>query len=429
MPVDSPPRTPTSAPTTGRVATAARTAARKAVRKSARKAVVGTVTKNPYAVTVIVGVGFVLFLVFGSLVFMGNATPNPVALQLAHAELTRGTADIPPIVHSAYVSAAAQAGSFDPGCALRPAVLAGIGWRESGHGTFGGAVAGPNGDVSPPIIGIPLDGTNGTARIGDSDDGVWDTDPVWDRAVGPMQFIASSWEIFGRDGSGDGIANPHNIFDAALGAVAHLCSSSPVDMNVSPEALRSAVFAYNRSSEYVGAVMARVAYYDIALGGLGFSADPTALLANPNFGACPGAVNDLETGLIDARAIAVMSAIVQTHSIHVCPLKSGHDQCVGSGSLAGRPNCTESHHWSGRGIDIGSVDGVAVTRANSGAYGIVRWLTTFPVGDPIRPTVGSPWPELNALPGFFSDSDHVSHIHLGFCGPRWSGGEWVDSCA
>ena len=406
-------------------------AAKTAAKTATKKAVVHVATKNPYVTVVIVVVVFMLAIVLGPIIWLGtgNANPNPLALQLAHAQTGTTTADIPPVVYAAYVQAAAQASTFHPDCALRPAILAGIGWRESGHGTFGGAVADANGDIAPPIIGIPLDGTNGTAVIVDTDDGFWDTDTVWDRAVGPMQFIPSSWVLFGQDGNGDGIENPHNIFDASLAAVAHLCAASPVDMNASEEALRAAIYAYNHSTEYVDAVMARIAYYDIALAGNGFSGDATALLANPNFDGCAAAINDLETGQIDVRAISVMSAIVQTHSIYVCPLKSGHYQCVGGGSLTSNPYCTESHHWYGRGVDIGSVDGIGVSSSNVGAYAIVQWLTTFPAGDPIRPNVGSPWPEFDALAGFFHDSDHTGHIHLGFCGPRWANGVWGDSCA
>ena len=171
---------------------------------------------------------------------------------------------------------------------------------------------------------------------------------------------------FGQDGNGDAVENPHNVFDASLAAVAHLCAASPTDLNASEDALRAAIFTYNHSTVYVDAVMTRILYYDYALAAGGFSSDPSALLASPNFSACSAAIGDLETGQIDPRAISVLSGIVQTHSIHVCPLKSGHYQCVGGGSLASRPDCTESHHWYGRGVDIGSVDGVAVSSANAG---------------------------------------------------------------
>lgn len=410
----------------------AKQATKTAAKAATRKLVVHAATKNPYVLGVIVVAVLMLLTVLGPVIWLGigNANPNPLATQLTFTPPgSGGTADIPPIVYGAYVQAAAQASTFDPDCALRPAILAGIGWRESGHGTHAGAVADADGDVTPPIIGIPLNGQNGTAAIPDTDGGLWDQDTVWDRAVGPMQFIPSSWVIFGQDGNGDGVENPQNVFDASLAVVAHLCAASPADLNTSRDALRGALFAYNHSTEYVDAVTARIAYYDVALAGLGFSTDPTALLASPNFSACPAAITDLETGQIDPRAISVLAGILQTHSIYVCPLRSGHYQCVGGGSLVSNPLCTESHHWYGRGVDIGVVDGVAVTALNAGAYAIVQWLTTFGAGDPSRPNVGSPWPAFGALPGFFHDSDHTDHIHLGFCGPRWSGGVWSDSCA
>lgn len=422
-----------SSPPADRAKAPAGMVVRRAAGTGARKVAVHAASKNPYALAVVAAIVVMLFVVLAPLVWLatGTGNPNPLALQLAHVQTTAGgsTADIPPVVYAAYVQAAASSSTFNRSCGLRPAILAGIGWKETMHGTFGGAVAAPDGTVSPPIIGIALDGTSGTRAIRDSDNGDWDNDTVWDRAVGPMQFIPSSWRIYGQDGNSDGVQDPHNIHDAALAAVAHLCSAAPVDMNASEDALRQALFAYNQSSVYVDEVMQRIAYYDIALAGFGFSADPSALLASPNFEACVGAINDLETGQVDPRVISVLSAIVQTHSIYVCPLKAGHYQCVGGGSLATRPTCTESNHWHGRGVDISLVDGGPVTSANRGAYAIVEWFTTFPAGDPTRPNVGSPWPEFSALPGFFSDSDHLGHIHLGFCGPRWSGGVWSDSCA
>ena len=42
-------------------------------------------------------------------------------------------------------------------------------------------------------------------------------------AVGPMQFIPSTWAWAGRDGNGDGEKDPNNIYDAALAAGHYLC--------------------------------------------------------------------------------------------------------------------------------------------------------------------------------------------------------------
>ena len=50
----------------------------------------------------------------------------------------------------------------------------------------------PNGDTTPPIIGPALNG-DGYAAIADTDGGRWDCDPIWDRAVGPMQFSRTNW--------------------------------------------------------------------------------------------------------------------------------------------------------------------------------------------------------------------------------------------
>ena len=40
-----------------------------------------------------------------------------------------------------------------------------------------------------------------------------------------MQFIPSTWMIYGADGNGDGIKDPFNIFDAALAAANYLCDA------------------------------------------------------------------------------------------------------------------------------------------------------------------------------------------------------------
>src|SRR5918996_1246230 len=91
---------------------------------------------------------------------------------------------IPDLVLQAYKRAADEA----PGrCGLRWEVLAGIGKIESNHARGGRLTS--DGDTVTPIVGPVLNGTGPIAAISDSDDGRWDGDAVWDRAVGPMQFI------------------------------------------------------------------------------------------------------------------------------------------------------------------------------------------------------------------------------------------------
>ena len=69
------------------------------------------------------------------------------------------TGDIPAPALAAYVSAAERCDGLDW------TILAGIGWVESDHGRIFGGQIDASGNVAPPIIGIPLDGTNRTRAV------------------------------------------------------------------------------------------------------------------------------------------------------------------------------------------------------------------------------------------------------------------------
>ena len=162
---------------------------------------------------------------------------------------------IPEIPYEAYRSAAAAAPSVEAGCAVEWEVVAGIGRIESKHGRSGGRREVANdGDVTPPIRGLPLNGDGGRLAIPDTDGGELDGDAAWDRAMGPLQFIPTTWRQLGRDGNGDGVADPDNLYDAALTAVAHLCLREPGDYGQRAQ-LRSALVDYNASGEYADEVL------------------------------------------------------------------------------------------------------------------------------------------------------------------------------
>jgi hypothetical protein len=151
-----------------------------------------------------------------------------------------------------------RAARTQPECGLEWWALAGISRVEGRHGTYGGAEPLADGDLTRPIIGIPLTGAGGTAAVGDSDGGALDGDPTVDRAVGPMQFIPQTWQRFSRDGDGDGDTDPQNLYDATAAAAAYLCFGRRVDTEAG---LRAGYFSYNHSEAYVSAVLAHAYHY------------------------------------------------------------------------------------------------------------------------------------------------------------------------
>ena len=165
--------------------------------------------------------------------------------------ITGDTSGIPGTVLAAYQKAANDLALAMPGCHITWPLLAGIGKVESAHAS-GGRVE-PNGNTRGKILGPVLDGGPGMAAITDTDQGLYDGNTAWDRAVGPMQFIPGTWKVFGADGNGDGVKDPHNVFDAARAAGDYLCSGGA---NLSdPQGLVQAVLRYNHSMDYVSTVL------------------------------------------------------------------------------------------------------------------------------------------------------------------------------
>lgn len=70
-------------------------------------------------------------------------------------------------------------------------------------------------------------------------------------ALGPMQFLPSTWAAYGVDGDGDGVTDVMNPVDAVHGAARLLCVNGGAD----PEQLQSALWNYNHSDDYVRQVI------------------------------------------------------------------------------------------------------------------------------------------------------------------------------
>ncbi len=189
----------------------------------------------------------------------GEIAPGVPAGAADSVLASASTSGIPAAALAAYQRAAQVIDAADPSCHLDWPLVAAIGRVESDHGRYGGNTLTPAGFSRPGIYGIPLDGSNGTAKIADTDAGQFDKDPVYDRAVGPMQFIPSTWSVVGVDADGDGKRDPQDINDASLATAVYLCSGKE-DLST-PAGQRAAVYRYNHSQSYVDLVLSIMSAY------------------------------------------------------------------------------------------------------------------------------------------------------------------------
>ncbi|WP_030380652.1 MULTISPECIES: lytic transglycosylase domain-containing protein [unclassified Streptomyces] len=185
-------------------------------------------------------------------------SPTPAPDDSANSGST-GTGDdsgIPATVLDAYKKAEAELRESKPGCNLPWQLLAAIGKVESGQARGGRVDA--EGTTYSKILGPVLNGS-GFAHISDTDHGAYDGDSTYDRAVGPMQFIPSTWAWAGRDGNDDGVKDPNNVYDAALAAGHYLCRADR-DLSVQSN-MDAAILSYNHSQDYLNTVLSWLEFY------------------------------------------------------------------------------------------------------------------------------------------------------------------------
>ncbi|MFI1911943.1 lytic transglycosylase domain-containing protein [Nocardia sp. NPDC020380] len=187
--------------------------------------------------------------------------PGRAALQLKPwAETQSDSTGIPVTALEAYGYAAAVMAQSKPECGIRWTTLAGIASVESHHGSHGGSHLNDDGEVTPPIRGLALDGSPGRAKIVDTDAST-PGNTVYVRAMGPFQFIPETWKRWGVDANGDGVIDPDNIDDAALTAARYLCAMGG-DLTGAP-GWQKALLTYNQSQEYMNTVRYRAAAYSV----------------------------------------------------------------------------------------------------------------------------------------------------------------------
>ncbi|MGQ0680632.1 MAG: lytic transglycosylase domain-containing protein [Actinomycetota bacterium] len=283
-------------------------------------------------------------------------------------------ADIPANLLPIYRAAASES------CDMPWEVLAAVGKIESDHGRS-------------TLAGV----TSGTNSAG---------------AAGPMQFMPGTWAAYGVDGDGDGDTDIYDPVDAIWSGANYLCANGAGDRDDQgqPDAdrLYNAIWHYNHSDEYVNDVIAQAAAYRQA-GSIAPGGHATQLLAHPGLTIYPGGRADLQAGRIDQRVIDFLLWVLERHTISVSSLNSGHTEYVAGSDR-------RSHHFFGRAVDISVVDSQVVRATSTASRTLAEEINGLEQGRPVE--VGTPWPDMENLPGFFHDNNHLDHLHIGYDGPR-----------
>jgi len=152
-------------------------------------------------------------------------------------------------------------------------IAAAVGVLGGGAGvSFGQPAAGESAGIPPEYLqlfqaagaryGVPWGVLAGIGKV-ECDDGQ-DPDPSCTRegavnsagAGGPMQFLASTWAIYGVDVTGGGHPDRWNPADAIFSAAWYLRASG------APRELERAIFAYNHSQPYVETVLRWASTYE-----------------------------------------------------------------------------------------------------------------------------------------------------------------------
>jgi hypothetical protein len=162
----------------------------------------------------------------------------------------------------------------------------------------------------------------------DTDGGRLDRDTVYDRAVGPMQFIPSTWRVVGADADGDGVKNPQDMADAATSTAIYLCSG-PGDLT-NPGDLHGAIMRYNASDSYVQMVIALAATYRLGVSALPDTGPAPSATASGQTGTLPNATPGQQPAVTAgaatpisptlAPALPVLGAPVTTTPVTTTPV-------------------------------------------------------------------------------------------------------------
>jgi len=292
------------------------------------------------------------------------------------------TSGIPSAALSAYQRAAQIIDAADTTCNIPWELIAAIGRVESNHGQYAGNTLNTEGVSVPGIFGPTLDGKNGTQAITDTDGGQLDKDPVYDRAVGPMQFIPSTWSSVKVDADGDGQRNPQDIDDASLASAVYLCSGT--DDLSSRAGQQAAVFRYNHSQQYVDLVLRIMEAYSQG----DYTAIPSGTYGGTLF--TPSAASTIKSRQHQAAKQRAKKASGSTSGSTGGSTGSGTGSGTGTGTGGGTlPNVDDTGAGSGGGALGGLTDTLTGTVGGlTGSGGTTSGGTTAsPSPDPVTQTL------------------------------------------
>lgn len=335
-----------------------------------------------------VGLGALLpvLLLFLAAPPIGLDPPPSTSTTIRPAAGGGGPDGVPAVAWQAVVRASIGAPAR-AGCEVPVAMLGAVMWVESGFGTHAGSSADADGNVWPPIFGPELAPGSGFAVIeNDAYGRSLGVTTAYAKAVGPTQFLPSTWALYGQDGNGDGRADPQNLFDAAASTAAYLCAHG---FAVDPD---GAVLAYNPSWAYLAEVLVKAGQLQatapvaVAAGGLATVGGITvaAELAGPMAALLDAAARDgIEFGGYGWRDTATQVALRQAHcgtsswAIWEMPA----DQCSPPTAIPGR-----SMHEQGLAVDF-YADGVTLREGSTG----YRWLQANAAGYGLINLASEPW--------------------------------------
>jgi membrane-bound lytic murein transglycosylase B len=226
------------------------------------------------------------------------------------------------------------------------------------------------------------------------------------RERGPLGLEPSEWKKYAVDGDEDGHIHRGDPADSAA-TLARLIWSRG--------SLRAGIFTHNQAQWYVQAVLADAEALE---GKCQVTSTDWALALPGTVGAPINWENltlsneleqqDITSGTLDPRIVALIGAITQEHQLTLSALRSDHSEYTTSGYV--------SNHFFGRAMDIAAVDGVSCTdtAVDAPCAELGRTLAYMPA--PLHPTELIYCFDLDGPGPAFALPDHCDHVHAGYDG-------------